>query len=189
MRSLQRVGAGLCALALATAMAACGDDDDGAADATTSSTTTTAEEPTTVEVTAIDYGYEGLPASIAAGTTLTLSNSSADELHELVAIPLPDDEERTVEELLALSEAELDALFGEVEPATVLLAPPGRGEQIAAVGDGSFTEPGRYAVFCAIPTGADPDAYLNAPPSDGPPDVEGGPPHFLSGMFGEVTVE
>jgi hypothetical protein len=93
-----------------------------------------------------------------------------------------------VEEIAALPEAELEGLFSG-EPAAVLLAPPGGGDQIEAVGDGTFTELGRYLVFCAIPTGADPDAYLNAPPGDGPPEVEGGPPHFTQGMYGEFRVE
>ena len=60
---------------------------------------------------------------------------------------------------------------------------------IKAVGDGKLTEKGRYAVICTIPTGADPQAYLNAPPSDGPPNVPGGPPHLVNGMFGEITVK
>jgi hypothetical protein len=189
LRTLQRVGAGLLALTLAVGIAACGDDDDDTADGTTTSETDTTEPAgETVEVTAVDYAYEGLPESIEAGTRLTLTNSSTAELHELVAFLLPATENRSVDEIAALPEAELEALFAG-EPAAVLLAPPGGGDQIEAVGDGTFTEPGRYLVFCAIPTGADPDAYLNAPPGDGPPEVEGGPPHFTQGMYGEFTVE
>jgi hypothetical protein len=186
---LQRVGAGLLALTLAGGIAACGDDDDDAADATTTSETDTTEPAEeTVEVTAVDYAFEGLPESIEAGTRLTLTNSSTAELHELVAFLLPATESRSVEEIAALPEAELEGLFSG-EPAAVLLAPPGGGDQIEAVGDGTFTELGRYLVFCAIPTGAHPDAYLNAPPGDGPPEVEGGPPHFTQGMYGEFRVE
>jgi hypothetical protein len=177
------------ALTLAGGLAACGDDDDtAAADGASTTTTVEAAAPTAAEVTAVDYAFEGLPETLAAGGALTLTNSSTAELHELVAFRLPDDEERSVEELVALPEAELESLFTG-EPATVLLAPPGGGAQIEAVGDGTFAEPGRYVVFCAIPTGADPDAYLNAPPGDGPPDVPGGPPHFLAGMYGGFTVE
>ena len=194
MRTLQRVRVGLLALTLAGGLAACGDDDKATTDTTAAAeqTTTTADapaEPETVEVTALDYEYEGLPEQVAAGTTLTLTNTSTVELHELVAFLLPDTEERSAEELLALPEAELEQLFAQGPPTAVLLAPPGGGETIQAVGDGSFSEPGRYVVICSIPTGADPEAYLNAPPSDGPPDVPGGPPHFTMGMFGEFTVE
>ena len=81
-------------------------------------------------------------------------------------------------------------LMGVYGVAMVLLAPPGSSEQIVAVGDGSLTEPGRYLVACFIPTGADPQAYLDAASSSegGPPEVEGGPPHFTHGMWAEVTV-
>lgn len=50
---------------------------------------------------------------------------------------------------------------------------------------------GRNAIFCAIPTGADPEEYFaaSAESEGGPPDVEGGPPHFAMGMFAELIVE
>lgn len=56
----------------------------------------TALPPTDVPivVTALDYGFDGLPERIAAGTTLALENESMVEIHELVAIRLPDDEQR-----------------------------------------------------------------------------------------------
>jgi hypothetical protein len=202
-------------LALATAMAAlaftaigCGSDDDSstttptdepaavedtAAEDTTVEDTTvedTTAEGTVIEIEAVDYAFENLPASVSAGTRLTLTNSAQAELHELVAIRLPDEETRSVDELLQLPEAELGAIMGAAQPAAVLLAPPG-GEQIAAVGDGTLTEPGRYVVICAIPSGADPAAYLEAAAAsaEGPPEVEGGPPHFVHGMFAELVVE
>jgi hypothetical protein len=45
--------------------------------------------------------------------------------------------------------------------------------------------------MCAIPTGVDPDVYLQAAAeaAGGPPEVEGGPPHFLHGMAAELIVE
>ena len=90
-------------------------------------------------------------------------------------------------ELLELSEEEFMAAVGGL-PAMVLLAAPG-GPQIDAVGDGTFAEEGRYVLICAIPTGADVDEYLEAAEAaPGPPDVEGGPPHFLHGMYAELEV-
>src|SRR5690606_16514920 len=116
-------------------------------------------------------------------------NTSTTELHELVAVKLPEDEERSVEELLALPPAELEAMFGQAPPALVLLRAPG-GEQVVAVGDGALHEPGRYLVLCAIPTGVDPAEYLAAAAQsgDGPPQVPGGPPHFAHGMYAEIVV-
>lgn len=169
----------------AAAGAACGDDDEGAE----SNSTTEAAETEVVEVTAIDYGYEGLPGSIEPGTRLTLTNSSTKEIHELVAFLLPEDEERSAEEISKLSEAELGALFAG-EPATVLIAKPDGGDMIPALGDGTISEEGRYVVFCAIPVGADPQDYLDAVEKSqgGPPEVAGGAPHFTQGMYGEVSV-
>lgn len=180
------IGRSLAAIALLGIVAACGDDDD-AAEAPT--TTAASDESAVVEVTAVDYGYEDLPSTIEAGTQLSLTNASANEIHELVAFRLADDETRSIDELVALPPEELLGLVGP-EPTMVLLAPPD-GEQIAAVGDGTVSEPGRYGVICVIPTGADPVEYLEAAAESegGPPQVDGGPPHITQGMFAEFVVE
>lgn len=177
-------------LAVVALAAACGDDDDDETAAGDDTTTTAAGDTgDTLTVTAVDYSFEGLPDEVDAGTRVVLENASTRELHEFVAIRIPDSETRPVSELVQLPESEIDALFGSTEPATVLLAPPG-GEMIAAVGDGTLSEPGRYAVVCFIPTGADPQAYLDAARAggEGPPDVPGGAPHVANGMFAELEV-
>ena len=145
-----------------------------------------ASEPTTVEVSAVDFAFEGLPETLAAGSTVMLTNNSATELHELVAIRLPDDETRSAADIVANPE-DLVALFPSVE--TVLIAPPGE-DGIPVVGTGTLAEPGRYLIICAIPTGVDPGEYLTAAAESegGPPDVPGGPPHFVHGMYGQITV-
>ncbi|HVM52839.1 MAG TPA: hypothetical protein VM262_06545 [Acidimicrobiales bacterium] len=186
-----RVAAGL--LVGSLALTACGDDDDdgAAGDDTTTTAAGGDDAAATVEVTLIDYGFQGLPASIEAGTQLTVRNDSEAEMHELVAVLLPDDEERSVSELLSLPEEEIGALLGGGEPAAVLLATPGSDETIPAVGDGTLTEPGRYLIACFIPQGADPDEFMAAAAESegGPPEVEGGPPHFVLGMQAELRVE
>lgn len=140
-------------------------------------------------VTATDFRFEDLPETISVGDQLELRNESDTEIHELVAFRLDDGETRSIEELVALPPDDLLGLVG-LEPAAVLITPPG-GDTIAAVGDGVFDEPGRYGVICFIPTGADPGEYLaaTAESQGGPPDVTGGPPHLLNGMFAEFTVE
>lgn len=176
--------------------AACGDDDDTtsatddtAADTTDSTTGTSAPEAgAEVEVTGSDYKFEGLPARTAAGTKLTFTNSSDKEVHELVAVRLPDSEQRSADDLVKLPQAEFEGLFPPGPPAAVLVAPPSGAPQISAVGDGTLKEKGRYLVICAIPTGADPAAYLASQGPDGP-EVAGGPPHFTQGMYGQVIVE
>ena len=170
MRIPRRLGVAGAAAAMAVVAAACGGDD-------------------TKTVTGADYSFQNLPKEVDAGTEFKFTNSSTRELHEMVVIRIPDSETRPVADLVKLPESQQEAIFGSAEPAMVLLAPPGGGEMIKAVGDGKLTEKGRYAVVCFIPTGADPQAYLNAPPSDGPPNVPGGPPHAAQGMFGEITVK
>ena len=174
---------------LGLSLAACGDGDEAEAvpesDPGEESATTVGD---VVDVGLVDYAFVGLPTSVPAGTRLTVTNEAEAELHELVAFNLPEDEDRAVAELTELAPDELVAALGE--PAAVLLAEPG-GEQIPAVGDGTLSEPGRYAIMCFIPTGVDPQEYLRvaAETEQGPPQVEGGPPHFVQGMYAELTVE
>lgn len=160
---------------------------DPATEAPTTEDPGATEAGPTVEVRAIDYAYEGMPATIALGTQVMMRNDSIGEMHELIAMRLPDDEARPVAELLELPQAELEGMFAG-EPAVVIIAPPGE-DGFPVVGDGVMREPGRYVVLCAIPTGADPEEYLNAPEGEGPPQVEGGPPHFVNGMWAELLVE
>lgn len=174
---------------------ACSDDDDEPATGDTTTTSAASPETTTagaktIEVTGVDYKFEGLPTEIAAGSKIEFTNKSTKELHELVAVRIPDSETRSVADLVKLPEAETDAIFKDSEPATVLIGPPSGGDVIQALGDGTVTKPGRYAVVCFIPTGVDPAAYLAAAQSgsEGPPDLGGGPPHAANGMFAEVKV-
>ncbi len=178
--------------AAAVLVAACGDatpaPTTAPAPAVVESTAAPAAAPAEVVVTAVDYGYDGLPTTVAAGTTIALENASGGEVHEFVAIRLPDDELRSVEELVQLPPEEMAAFFPLVE--TVVIAPPGEAG-FPVEGTGTLTEPGRYAIICAIPTGADPAEYLAAAAEaeGGPPQVDGGPPHFVVGMWAEVIVE
>lgn len=192
-------------------LTACGDDDDDEATASSEDTAAeTTEETASTEasplddatdsgvedgvltVQLVDYGFEGLPESVPAGTRLQVENTSTAEFHELVAFKLPEGETRTAEELVQLPEEELGGLFGG-PPAAVLLAGPNGGEQTAAVGDGTLSEPGSYVLFCSIPVGADPEAMAAAAenPEAGPPpeDPNAGPPHFTEGMYADLVVE
>ena len=161
-----------------------------AAPTTAAPTTTVPAAPAEIRVSASDFRFGGLPAKVRVGTKLTLANESATELHELVAIKLPDTETRSVEELLQLPPEELEAVAPGL-PAAVLVSLPNSPSAIPAVGDGTLTEPGRYAVICFIPTGVDPGEYLAAAQAaGGPPQIPGaGAPHHQQGMFAELIVE
>ncbi len=172
----------------ATLLTACGDstDDAGASTNDTAAATTTHDAHRPVVVTATDYAFQGLPASVPAGTQLQLVNDSNVELHELVALRVPDGDSRSLQDLLK-DPASLES----VAPATVLLTPPG-GQEIQAVGDGTLTQPGRYVLICAIPTGIAPQAYLDAVKAagGGKPEIpDAGAPHLAHGMFAELVVE
>jgi uncharacterized cupredoxin-like copper-binding protein len=205
----------LTALAAATIMtiAACGSDENtsttiAVAEDTPSTTVAVAEDtpsttvavddtthdtadhqPVTVAIGGVDYAFTNVPASTPAGTTLELQNTSETELHELVAFRLPDGDELPLVDLVQLPPDELRARLGA--PATVVLQAPGSDQQIVAVGDGSLQEPGRYVLMCFIPTGVDPQVYLDAAAAanGAPPVVPGGPPHFVNGMYAELVVE
>lgn len=187
----KRVTAGLVLPLLLAGTVGCSDDsDDNTAAGAQSSTTMHAinAKSATIGITAVDFEFDDLPTEVQAGATLTLRNESAGEVHELVAMRLADDEDRTAADLVALPEQELRALFAG-PPALVLVAPPDR-DDFVAVGDGTLSERGRYLLMCFIPTGAEPDAYLDALEANPgqPPTVPGGPPHFTAGMYGELTV-
>jgi len=143
----------------------------------------------TIEITGQDYAYQGVPEVAASGAELTFTNSSDIEFHEMVVFRIVDGEERTLQELLELPEAESEAL---IELQGVIVAPPGEsGFNPEAEGSSVVLgEAGRYGIVCFIPQGADPavvaEAMANA---DGPPDLGDGTPHAFLGMAAEFQVE
>lgn len=168
-------------------LVACGDD------APTTSTTPSATDgtdATTHEVTATDYAFSGIPAEMAAGSTITFKNDSTVEVHEVVAFNVGDDD-RPAMEILAGFESEPPA----APPALVIVQGPGGEPSITPIGDGQLTEPGRYLFLCAIQQGVEPGAYfaeaqrMQEAGEEGPVNIEGaGPPHFTLGMVTEATV-
>lgn len=186
-------------LAFAFVAMACGDDDDTVAadpdgepaesdsggDLADDGDEGDGDEP--LLITGADYEFRDVPESVEVGTELAFTNVSDEEVHEIVLLKVADDETRPLNELLALPEDERNAL-AVFQGVTVAF--PGED---AVFTDGSMTlaEPGRYVLICSIPTGADPQAYRDAvadPDAQGPPDVEGGPPHLVNGMVAEVQV-
>jgi hypothetical protein len=120
-----------------------------------------------LEVQGVDYGFEGLPAELAAGrVAVRFTNATEhDEPHELVLFRIQDGVTEPIEDLLALPEEEA---FSKVTPVGVVFA-DAPGSEAAAMFD---LEPGRYAAICFIPIGGGED----------------GPPHFTGGMVAELEV-
>jgi hypothetical protein len=125
-----------------------------------------------IEVTALDYEYEGIPQTLAAGTYGWLVDNEGQEWHEIVLIKKNENVEETWEELLALGEQDEDAVMAMIQMKGVALAGPGQRSGVV-----TDLEPGEYAAVCFFPVG-----------STGL-DVEGtGPPHVAEGMIHTFTV-
>jgi uncharacterized cupredoxin-like copper-binding protein len=145
------------AIALLLVAAGCGEDDPALEQPEPA-----AQEPAagaTVEFTADEYAFTGIPEEVAAGeTTFVLTNAGAEQ-HEFSLSLITGDQ--TVEELLQLPGDQATEFLEDVGHASA--QPGGTGELSADL------EPGRYGYVCFIPA----------------PDGE---PHALKGMFGEFTV-
>jgi hypothetical protein len=175
------------AATVALALTACGgsDGDGGATDPT--ETETGASGTGEIAITGVDFAFEGVPDRAETGATLTFTNASDVEAHELVLMRIADGEERSIEELLELPDEEAQQI---AEFVGVSVAMPGEDGTIME-GSLELTEPGRYALLCFIPVGADPEVLAGAMESEStePPDMGDGPPHFTRGMAAELTVD
>ena len=68
----------------------------------------------TIEVTAREYEFEGLPDEATAGTVLVKFTNDGGEVHESAMFTVNEGEERPLEELLALPEEEVETVVTEV---------------------------------------------------------------------------
>lgn len=124
----------------------------------------------TVEVSGVEYAFEGVPDTIQSGRVGFLFSNDGEELHEMVVFRINEGVDQPFEEILQLPQEEGQELVTFVDAG---FGPP--GESDAEVME---LEPGRYGIACFVPMGStDPDA-----PADGPP-------HFTEGMLAELTVE
>lgn len=181
----------------AMAVAGCGDTEttETAAPSETSATPAPAAESTTstpelsdgvLTVEAVDYAFKNLPEAVPEGTEIKLTNTAKEEIHEMVAFKLPDDETRSADEIVAGADP-AGPPPGEFQG--VLVAEPGE-DGFAPTGPMVLTEPGRYLFLCSVPTGADPAEVIKIGQEGGQAsEAEGGPPHLVHGMYGAVTVE
>jgi hypothetical protein len=123
-----------------------------------------------LDTIAIDYGFQGVPATVPAGTTIvTLDNqSTAGEFHELTIARINDGVSETVPQILAMSDTDAAA--------RVVLSASASAEAGEIGGATIDLVPGRYLYACFVPMGS-----VGA--------QEGtGDPHYSAGMFGEFTV-
>lgn len=161
----------------------------------------------TEEFVAVNYAYQGLPATLSPGRTAFRLDNQGSEVHEAVIFRINDDVDTPLRELLDLPDEEVEEMIQF------------RGVTFAGPGDAGYgvveLDPGRYGFICFIPVGTTsmealfegdegegasptPTGSPTASPSptgspaegdeDENEDGEGPAPHFTEGMFAEVTV-
>ncbi len=125
-------------------------------------------------ITAVEYGYEGVPDTVEAGQVGFQLENGGEEVHEAVLFRINDGVEESAAELLQLPEGEVESKASFVGAA---FAAP--GDQASTVVD---LEAGRYAFVCFVPVGT--TSMEDAFSEEG----AGGPPHFTEGMVAEFEV-
>jgi plastocyanin len=157
---------------LALALAACGGSGSGATATPTPAGSGAATGPT-IAVTGSDYKFDGLPAEVAAGSTLTFKNASDDEEHLLIVVRRNDDATRELEDLLKNGTSEeqqsMTTQVGQLDAA------PGK----TASGTITLDQPGQYLALCPIPVGS---MASSGPAADALP-------HYMKGMYTAFTVK
>jgi hypothetical protein len=128
----------------------------------------------TLDVETQNYSFAGIPHEVPAGTTVINVTNDATEIHELILVKVADGETRSVEELMALPEEEVEQLI--TDKAFVFAMPGGTNFVTAEL------DPGRYVALCFVPVGATPEALASGTP------VDDSNPHAMNGMVQEFTV-
>ncbi len=122
-----------------------------------------------LDVTAADFEYAGLPDTASTGEVAVTLTNEGENFHEIAIVRVNDGVTMPAEELLALP---MEEALANVAVKGITFAEPG-GSDTSFM---RFDEPGRYIATCFIPEGTTMD-------------MEGtGPPHFVLGMLGEITV-
>jgi hypothetical protein len=121
-----------------------------------------------VPITAVDYEFQGIPATLPAGLTkFKVQNTSTSEDHELIFIKLtPAGEKVDPAKLLSLHGKKQEKLLDFTTAEFTMVAAGDTGYSYADL------EPGTYLYLCPLPVGG----------------KEKGKPHFMEGMYGTTTV-
>ncbi len=117
-----------------------------------------------VDVTAIEYSFQGIPETLPAGPVSFEFANEGKEPHEFALFALNENVTEPFAQILRLPERQA---MTKGRPVGGTFAEPGGSEYLVA-----DLEPGRYGVACFVPVGGG----------------EEGPPHATRGMFDEFTV-
>lgn len=131
-----------------------------------------------LEVSGIDYEYQGIPAALVAGTQVfQLTNDAPKESHELVLMLVKPGVNISAKKLVSLPEKKADKKATFVGAAFVE-----PGESAILIGS---LEPGRYVYACFVATGGSTSADEHGGGEHG---GGGDKPHWKNGMVGEFEV-
>ena len=131
-----------------------------------------------VDVTAVDYSFQGLPSTLPAGTVSFELFNTGKEVHELAVLKKKDGVTETFDAILALPE---EQAMTKVTFEGGTQARPQEPDVYVL----QQLERGSYAVVCFVPVGTTPEAADAASRTGKQPE---GPPHFTQGMKAELTV-
>lgn len=145
-----------------------------------------------VGIHAVDYGYQGVPSTLAAGETrFSFVNDSQTETHEMTLFRINDGVTESFDQILAEDEAQQSAAAqnqqapaaGQQAPADQSPPPPPKMSFFASTGSAPGQSAkmdlignlpaGRYGMVCFVPVVND----------------ETGMPHYKKGMKAEFTVQ
>jgi hypothetical protein len=125
-----------------------------------------------VDVGAMDYSYQGVPATLKPGpTSIAMTNHATDEFHELNVIRLKDDAKVTADQLIDAIKKDANAAQQQYGDQLDILANTGAPPGQMAATTTTLTK-GSYVVACFVPIGG----------------KDGAPPHAQEGMIGKFTV-
>jgi hypothetical protein len=150
-------------------------------------------EHAVVEITAVEYAFQGVPNSVDAGTELRLFNAG-EEMHDLNVFFVAD-ETAPLEALVPPQGAHIGVIAALPGEYGVPMVVPGGGGPLAAA-PLVLDQPGRYVLYSTMNEGSDPDrwrefldANLEAGRDRGvPPPFGSGEPDFLKGMVADLHV-
>ena len=124
---------------------------------------------TTIDATAKDYMYQGIPDELSTGYQVVNFSNAGQEQHEMFTFKINDGVTESLDEIFNLPEEEI---FGKITPVNATFALPGKSDTVSW----NLASPGKYAVVCFIPVGS-----VGETQGDGPP-------HLSQGMVHQFTV-
>jgi hypothetical protein len=130
---------------------------------------------TQLDVTGIEYEFQGLPKTVPAGTVAIRFTDTGAELHELAVYRMKTKD--SLKKVIGLSEKEQSKKLEEVGGTFAM-------QNQTAYTVAELTKPGRYAVICHLPVGSTSVEALEEAGED-----HDAKSHAQEGMYATITVE